>query len=95
VGDEAVPLLRGQEAPKLVGRPSGIETRPDDRVETGVPEPLERVVAHGWHREAEQPTVQLPGLRVRLEEVACAVVERGVGAGRRYPFTVGEGSAGG
>jgi hypothetical protein len=94
VGDEPVGLLDREEAAQLVRGPHGVEARPDDRMEARIPEPLKRVVAYGRHREAVQPAGDLGGLSVRLEEVARAVVERGVGAGRRYPFTVGERSAG-
>jgi hypothetical protein len=90
VRDEPVRLLDGEEATELVGRPLRVEARPDDGVEARIPEPLERVVTHAGHREAVQPVFQLAGLRVRLEQFACALVERRLDAGRRYPFTVGE-----
>jgi hypothetical protein len=90
VRDQPVRLLRREQAAELVRRPCRIEARPDDRVEARVPEPLERVVANARDGEAEQAAVELGGLAVRLEELACALVERRLGAGRRYPLTVGE-----
>jgi len=45
---------------------------------------------HARDGEAKQAAVELGGLAVRLEELAGALVERRLGAGRRYPLTVGE-----
>ena len=95
VRDQPVGLLDCEEPAQLGRRPLRIEARPDDRVEARVPEPLERVVAHARHGEAVEPAVQLAGLRVRREQVSCALVEARLGAGRRYPLTVGESAPGG
>ena len=91
VRDQPVCLLHREQSAKLVRGALRVEARPGDRVEARVPEPLERVVAHGWNREAEQPIAELGGLGVRLEQGMRALVERAFDAGRRYLLTVGEG----
>ena len=67
VRDEPVRLLHGEEPAQLVRGALGVEARPDDRVEAGVPEPLERVGAYARDREAVEPAVELAGLGVCLE----------------------------
>ena len=75
VRDEPVVRLPRQQRAQLVGRPLAVEPRPDDRVEAGVPEPLERIRMRGRDREAVEDAVLVSGPRVRLEQCGRPLVE--------------------